>query len=1117
MSFKSVLDALDSSVQQVESSPSPRTESQPTSLQERPGLQLPYDYLKTAATSYNPEQVQFTLPSTLPKFLSEQLIQGIHPDSIVLAALSALLYRYTRQTLINLDVLALSYHKTTLPPLGLTTSVSSLASLRSLVQNLSVALSDPESGLESLENQSRSNIVVSFDTADFTGKLTTEAPDLHLHVQSAPERIQGTLRYNANLFERSTIERCAGHLNQLIEGLIGDPDQTVADLALLTADETHQLLVDWASPAVEYPQKPIFTVIEAHAAQRPEAIALTFTNQHLTYAELNQRANQLAHHLRTLGVGPEVRVATCLEPGLEVLVGVLAIHKAGGVYVPLDPSHPLERRTAILEDTEPLMLLTQERLLGNVPAIAQHTFCLDRDWETVASQPTHNPNYPIDLDQTAYIIYTSGTTGKPKGVMASHQNLINYIWVAQEKYGFNDQDVMPSIARYTFSITMFELWSPLVAGGRLLLLERDHILDFKRMIQTLEEVTIIHTSPSLLRKLVNYIHDNQLDLNRFQQLRHVSSGGDMVAADLLEMMKQTFTNAEVFVIYGCSEISCMGCTYFTPRDGSPTKTRVGKPFPNVSVRLFDPDYNLVPVGIPGEIFFGGAGINKGYLNRDELTAERFVMIGGQRYYRTGDLGRFDTDGNLEILGRADFQIKLRGIRMEPAEIEATLRQVAGVREAVVAAQTLPGNEEKSLIAYLVLEADNKPTTQQIRRFLEAKLPDYMVPTIYKELDAMPLNVNGKVDRLNLPVPTLADLVDASAYVAPRDELESQLAEIWETVLGISPIGIRNNFFEMGGDSLMAVQILMQIETVFNKTLSITAPLQAPTIEEMAELIRNFKGSIANTGLVPLRKEGSKPPLFCLYGVLLYRDLVEHLDPDQPVYGVYLEEEVEILKAGPGWQDDPKFAHFSTVPAIAQQYLKAVRSLQPHGPYYFAGESFGGVIAYEMAQQLEAEGEEVALIALLDSKAPNSYAQASLKHRLKKHLEMATQQGPSYLADKIQGTLNKFKGKVKLPAHSKTNEGVQPASPPSTDVPSDVREAFRAQVSRYYFLTPYKGNVILFRAMDRDPFEVDPNQDMGWGSYVDRLEVVHIPGNHLGILRTPNVRMMAEHLTPYLPQ
>lgn len=1116
MSFESVLDTSSSSMFQVEHKPAPGAVSQPIPPEERPGLQLPYDYLKTAATSYKPGQVQFTFPSRLPQFLFEQRTHGIHPDSIVMAALNVLLYRYTRQPLINLDILGLDYHPAPLPLLGLTTAISSATSIRSLIQTLSITLSDPESGLETLETQTRSNVAVSFGTINAPSEATTEATDLQLSVQTSREFVQGTLYYNAHLFERSTMERLTGHLCQIIEGLMVDLDQSVADLPLLTPDETHQLLVDWASPAVEYPQKPIFTAIEAHAEQRPEAIALSFTNQHLTYAELNQRANQLAHHLKALGVGPEVRVATCFEPALEVLVGVLAIHKAGGVYVPLDPSHPLERRITIIEDTQPLVLLTQERLLGNVPPV-QNTICLDRDWEMVRSQPTHNPNNPIDLDQTAYIIYTSGTTGKPKGVMASHRNLINYIWVAQEKYGFNEQDVMPSIARFTFSITMFELWSPLVAGGRLLLLEREHILNFKQMIQTLEEVTIIHTSPSLLRKLINYIHDNQLDLARFQKLRHVSSGGDMVAADLLEMMKQTFTQAEVYVIYGCSEISCMGCTYFTPRDGSPTKTRVGKPFPNVSVKLFDPDYNLVPVGIPGEIFFGGAGINKGYLNREELTAERFVMIDGQRYYRTGDLGRFDTDGNLEILGRADFQIKLRGIRMEPAEIEATLRQVTGVREAVVAAQTLPGKEEKSLVAYMVLEADNKPTSQQIRQFLEAKLPDYMVPTIYQELDAMPLNVNGKVDRLNLPVPTLADLVNPNDYVAPRDEVEIQLAEIWESIMGISPISIRSNFFEMGGDSLMAVQILMQIETVFNKTLSITAPLQAPTIEQMADLIRNFKGAIANKGLVPLRKEGSKPPLFCLYGVLLYRDLVEHLDPDQPVYGVYLEEEVEILKPGEDWQDNPRFAHFRSIPAIAQQYLKAVRSVQPHGPYYFAGESFGGVIAYEMAQQLEAEGEEVALIALLDSKAPNSYAQASLKHRLKKHLAIASQQGSSYLVEKIQGKLGKFKGKVKSMAIANTPAGVQTMAQAKPKLPPDVREAFRSEMIRHYFLTPYKGNVILFRAMERDPFEVDPNHDMGWGGYAEKLEVVHIPGDHLGILKNPNVKMMAEHMAPYLPQ
>lgn len=1123
MSFELGLDALDQLAPSlaVDLTSPEITGIQPQVLrQEQTSLQLPYDSLKTATTAYCPEQVELTFPMDLPQFLNSQSSQGVHVDSIVLAAFYALLYRYTRQATLTIDLQVSEAGSLALQSIPLTLSLSSYSSIRSVVQDLSNALTDPKNCLESSRHGGYSNVMVSLGqpmlpaTAVFQ-RLEPAQPDLHLYVISSHAGVQGYLQYNRCLFQPATIKRLAGHLYQVVEGLMADLDQALADLPLLTAAEARQILVEWASPVVAYPQQPIFTSVETHAVQRPDAIAVSFNNQQLTYGELNQRANQLAHHLHQMGVGPEVRVASCLEPCLEVVVGMLAILKAGGVYVPLDPSHPLERRTAILEDTRPRVLLTQSSLLSATPEIADSIFCFDRDWDGIQVHPTHNPNYPIDLNQTAYIIYTSGTTGKPKGVMASHHNLINYIWVAQEKYGFNAQDVMPAIARFTFSITLFELWSPLVAGGRLLLLERDHILDFKRMIQTLEAVTVIHTSPSLLRKLIHYIHDHQLEVERFHQLRHVSSGGDMVPADLLALMKQTFVNAEVFVIYGCSEISCMGCTYLTPRDGRETQSRVGKPFPNVAVRLVDPDQNLVPIGIPGEILFGGAGVNKGYLNRDTLTAERFITIDGQRYYRTGDLGRFDAHGNLEILGRSDFQIKLHGIRMEPAEIETTLRQVPGIREAVVTAQPLPGSGEKSLVAYLVMEAHHKPTTGQIRQFLNAKLPDYMVPSLYLELDAMPVNVNGKVDRQNLPVPSLVDLVDAHRYVAPHDEMEQQLVEMWESTLGVRPVGIRNDFFELGGNSLLAVQLLMQIEAKFGKTLSITALLQAPTVESLASLIRSLDGEMADSGLVPLRKEGANPPLFCLYGVLLYRELVESLKPDRPVYGVYLQEEVEILKSGQDWQDNE---NFSSVPAIAGQYLKTIRSLQPQGPYFLLGESFGGVIAYEMAQQLEAEGETVALVALLDSKAPNSYGQASLRYRFQTHLKLMLTRGPSYVVDKIKAReiAGKFKAKVKQLAPRVFGRSSSDRSTPiPPNPPTDRREEFRAQVSRRYRLTPYDGNVILFRASERDSFEVDPNQDMGWGAYANHLQVLTISGDHLGILKNPNVREIGNCLNWYL--
>ncbi|PZO39802.1 MAG: amino acid adenylation protein, partial [Pseudanabaena frigida] len=492
----------------------------------------------------------------------------------------------------------------------------------------------------------------------------------------------------------------------------------------------------------------IHQYIEAHAISHPDAIALRFKHSSSTYGQLLEYTNQLAYYLNCLGVSNDDRVAVCLDPSLEVAVCLLAIFKVGGVYVPLEPSYPLERLADILAEVQPSVLITQTHLLPNLPVSSEHVFCIDRDWHKIHALPSQSLECKISPQQTAYIIYTSGTTGKPKGVMVSHSNLLHYILVAREKYGFHSQDVMPAIARFTFSISFFELLSPLVAGGTLLILERDRILDFKRMALVLEQITAIHAGPSLLRALLSYIEQEQIAPQQFQKLRHISTGGDLVPVDILDRLKKVFQDAEIFVIYGCSESSCMACTYAVPRQADIAKSLVGTPFNNVSIRLYDEDQSIVPIGSTGEIYIGGAGIAKEYLYRDELTQTKFITIDGVRFYRTGDLGRFDADGNLEVLGRSDFQIKLRGIRIELNEIETFLRRAPGVKDGVVGSCDLDSGE-KGLVAYVVLH-QGEFSIPDIRRFLMSKLPDYMIPNMFMQLDALPLNINLKVDRIALP-------------------------------------------------------------------------------------------------------------------------------------------------------------------------------------------------------------------------------------------------------------------------------------------------------------------------------------------------------------------------------
>jgi len=1145
MSLKSSPDILDSRVLPLDGDrPSLKKVAQGNPsvvFRERFKLQLPYDNLKTATTPYKAGQIAFNFPDKLPQFLKQQAVPGVDFCAVVLAAWNALLYRYTRQAPLDLDLLLLAEGADQAQVFGLTTSLSSQVSIDTLLQTISRALANPYDALEPIADTSRSNVAVSSgaDTSlENLDAVTTFHPDLHLHLESAAEGCQGILRYNTHLFHRGTIERMVGHLGQILEGMMAGVEQTIADLPLLTPDEFHQLLVEWASPVLPYSQQPIFVAIEAHAAQRPDAIALSFKGHSLTYADLNQRANQLAHHLRQMGVEPGVRVAACLEPCLEVLVAVLAIMKAGGVYVPLDPSHPQDRLAAILEDTQPPVLLTQAHLVSIVPAIATYTFCLDRDWEQVRLQPTHNPNLSLDLDQTAYVIYTSGTTGKPKGVMTSHRNLLNYIWVAQDKYGFNSADVMPAMARFTFSITMFELFSPLVAGGRLIILERDHILDFKRLVQTLQEITVIHISPSLLRKLLTYIQEQGIDLQTLQGLRHISSGGDMVPADVLAKLRTLFPQAEIYVIYGCSEISCMGCTYPVPTQLPITQTRVGKPFPNVSVHLYDADQKQVPVGIIGEIYFGGAGVTQGYLNRPELTEEKFVVLNGQRLYRTGDLGRLDADGNLEILGRSDFQIKLRGIRMEPGDIEAALRLAPGVRDGVVAACEV-GNHDKSLVAYLVPQPHQSLDVVEIRRFLQSKLPDYMVPTGFMALEALPVNINQKVDRKALPIPMPQDLLGAQTYVPPRNGAEETLVGIWEHVLGTSPIGVRDNFFDIGGDSLQSIELMVQIESAFDKVLPLSTLLTEPTIEQIAAVLTQEKPSDLHKSVVLLKKGGSKPPIFFIHDgegeTLLYRNLALALHPDHPVYGIQ-----------PYSRDGFPILH-TRLDEMAAYYTEQICSVQPEGPYFLGGLCIGGFLAFEIARKLRQRGHSVEMIALIDTADVKAVLRRNLRsteriHRfsyaLKKSRDLPFRKRMLFLANTIRkkvvnlmsyevtANLSVVKYQLKMRLLRYYLDRGWPLPVFLEDIP--VRVALKFAEKEYVPEAPYDGEVLLFLATEKssvfDGTEIDDTPYahlyadplLGWGVRVTAGVQVHpVPGGHSSMLQESNVRVLAITMQDYI--
>ena len=619
-------------------------------------------------------------------------------------------------------------------------------------------------------------------------------------------------------------------------------------------------------------------LFELAASTAPAATALRFRDQRLSYAELNARTNQLARHLAARGVGAESRVVVCVEPGFEIIIALLAILKVGAVYVPLDPSFPPARIQIMLADTRPALVLTQRALKlawGRLEVLD-----LDAAHAELSRLADHDLDVGVEPTQTAYVYYTSGTTGTPKGILASQANLASYLGSARRRYEFRRSDVGVAIARFTFSISMFELLSPLTVGGTLIVLERAHVLDGARLAETLREVTFFHAGPSLLRGVLDYIQRHYADFSWFDRVRHASSGGDTVPVELLAGLREVFTKADIFVIYGCSEISCMGTTYEVPRDAPLERTYVGTPFAGTTLRVVDDALDEVPCGVVGEVLFAGPGIVQGYLNRPELTAEKFFERDGLVFYRTGDRGKRDTRGLLELLGRNDFQVKLGGVRIELGEIEHHLRRAPQVANGVVGATSR--DSETELVAYVVIQPDcagnSASRAAAIRQYLGEQLPDYMVPRTFVELVALPLNHNMKVDRRALPEPPPAMLRMPSgpwsrSPRSPRSPAERDLAALWQTMLRVDYVVLEDNFFDLGGSSLLALRLIQEVDRKFGVTLTglqvlrDSLELQARSCErrsEQAPLLRPDPAPLVDAERVEPFHFG---PNGSLYGVL----------------------------------------------------------------------------------------------------------------------------------------------------------------------------------------------------------------------------------------------------------
>jgi amino acid adenylation domain-containing protein len=916
-----------------------------------------------------------------------------------------------------------------------------------------------------------------FDAAKF---------DLTLFMTETENGLECWLDYNTDLFESNAVDRLLEHYEILLTSIVANPSQRIGALQMLKPAEEHQLLVEWNETRAEFPAAQcVHDLFEEQAAKSPEAIALVCGEERLTYDELNGRANQLARYLQRLGVGPEKRVGVCLGRSTEMVIAVLAILKAGGAYVPLDPAYPAERLAFILNDANASVLLTDETLAKTLPQTDGQIISIKTAWPVIAKEDSSNPASMVQSRNLAYVIYTSGSTGQPKGVAIEHRSTVAFLHWALSSFTAEELSGVLFSTSLCFDLSVFELFAPLCAGGKVILVE--NALSLAELDS--DEVTLVNTVPSAMTELVRL-------RGIPSSARIVNLAGEPLLNNLVQDIYGKANVEQVLNLYGPSEDTTYS-TFARLLKGATEEPSIGRPVSNTSVYLLDSNLQLVPVGVLGELHLSGAGLARGYLDRAEMTAEKFIpnpfsTEPGVRMYKTGDLARYQTDGTIQFLGRIDHQIKLRGYRIELGEIETILREHAAVQNAVVMMRDSPqGN--KDLVAYVVADSGTEENlTGELRGVLKQKLPDYMAPSYFVYLEQLPLTPNGKIDRRALPAPDRSRPEFAHARSAPRNHTEEQLARIWQQVLDIEQVGITDNFFELGGHSLLAVRLLAEIEKTFGQKIPLVSLFRNATIESLAVVLGQDVDSLSWPTLVEIQKGNARPPLFCVsmpnVNALGYVALARYLGPEQPVYGLQAQ-----------YPEDLQGEHSQTaVDELATEYLQAIRAVQPHGPYQFVGMCRGAHIAFEMARRLEDEGQEVALVGILDTWVmENTYNKFLYVRYYARRLQSFMRRGELQF---IKKTLRK--GKL---------DGGRAA-------PSGNRSHELANPMKTYFPGPdfqpktYRGRVSVFRAR-RQPLDRIRDKELGWNKLaLGGVDLHYVPGKHgVSVLREPHVRLLADEL------
>jgi aspartate racemase len=855
-------------------------------------------------------------------------------------------------------------------------------------------------------------------------------------------------------------------------------------------------------------------LFEAQVARTPDAVAVVWGDQALTYAALNRRANQLAHHLRRIGVERGRFVGVFMNRSPDLVAALLAILKAGGAYVPLDLASPADRIAHMLQDADPPVLVTESGMLDRLPGHGAQVLCLDPGTDGFdLAEPNSNPVTESDPLDLAYMMYTSGSTGRPKGVTVPHRGVVRL--VKSTNYAqLTADEVFLQLAPVSFDASTLEIWGSLLNGARLVLYPGP-IPSLDELAEVLEQhrVNILWLTAGLFHQVV----EERLDALR--QVRQVLAGGDVLSAPHVRKVLERFPGSCVINGYGPTENTTFTCCHsMTDPAQVDDNVPIGHPIANTRVYILDNHMQPVPIGIRGELWTGGDGLASGYLNQPELTSERFIPdpfnpAPDGRLYRTGDFARYLSDGTIQFLGRMDDQVKIRGYRIELGEIESSLLRHPGVRQAVVVVRHEP-RAGKRLVAYLLAGADGPTASEALRDFLKSALPDYMIPTRFIWLDHVPLTPNGKVDRRALPE-LGAEILSATSGLsaAPRDELELRLVRLWEEVLGVRPIGRGDNFFELGGHSLMAVKLFARMEEEFGRKLPLSVLFEASTVEQLAALMRQNGWSPSWRSLVPIQPHGSLPPIFAIPGVggnvLSFADLARALESVCPTYGL----QARGL--------DGREAPFTRMEDIAAHHIEELRTVQPHGPYRLVGACIGGVIAFEMAHQLIARDEPVDMLAMLDAWPPTATRRATRVSSLRPAvvaLEFAARRFLMY-ARELAALRAKDRWRL-LVEKAKRLRTVITQQHGLDDVGDEIHgtvvERANLRALRRYVLRPYPGQILYISAGGRD---VSSRQDARtvWREYaLGGVELHSLPVEDSGqMLVEPYVRDLAGYLTAYL--